>query len=526
MPGLRILHVHPRLAGPVDGWSGQNAANGRSWLIGHALELRMNAIWFGPFYEVSDVPTIDAAKKSVTGSLYAVRDYFSLGKEFSAGGAAEDRRHLRHFLDEARRENITVMADLVFNHVAADHPLVIEENGRIADIVSRASNIKPLMAQNGKLIGIGYRLDGREETFLFKFSRNHNLEPLNLGGTTGYDTVQINYDSPEARAFFVDGKDGEKGYWKKVIDWHLDLGFTGFRCDMAYRVPASWWQDIIQYAHDESPEVVFMAETLGDDGQATQLAQAEITVNGEKRKAFDLSMLGTYWWNFKDEWMIGENKRMQSVARFGGAGSPDTHDTDNTVAGIFINGHEPEAVANICLRDYAVAALVCNSVYMQMGYEYCRPQVSVFREEGLTGYWNRLQQERGRSDHPLNLIARIRAVNDFKEKLDEAEALVRIDRISTGDRLVKIECALVHERTHEDLGRLALYINEKPEMGPVKIARVELAGKDRLVLCPADREDGSLCDINDVAAFYTPLSTNSPTIPPPPQNPGAPRPTR
>lgn len=509
MPGgLRIYHVHPRLAGAVDGWSGLDEPDGRSWLLDHLKnDLAFNAVWFSPLSVTSDV-IMKREGRNVSHSLYASRDHFRLDPEFSAPGGNDDA-HLRHFTAQAEKEGVVVMADLVLNHVARDHPLVLEENRKIAQMKS----------------------GNDRHAFLFDRDRNGDLIFPGTEEEIWDDVAKIDYDSPAAVDFFIKGKDGKNGYWKDVIDWYLDRGFTGFRCDVAYMVPPPVWSELIQYAHDKKPGVVFMAETLGDQGKADALSRAKITINAQQRKAFDFSMLGTYWWNFKDRWMITENERMQKIAVYGGAGSPDTHDTHDTIAGHAIKHfsgmaqpRKDRVVSDICLRDFAVAALICNSVYMQMGYEYCREKISVFRESGLSAYWSALQNDRGNQDHPLNLSRRIKIINEFKEKLGKADALVRIDHIAacgSDNRLLKIDCALVCDKTGKENGRLIVYLNERPEDGPVDIARTALIDKEtgqkmeRLVLGDGDAQNAHIQTIHEVAAYYTPLSSG---IRPPPSS--------
>src|SRR5690606_1796346 len=124
---------------------------------------------------------------------------------------------------------------------------------------------------------------------------------------------------------------------------------------------------------------VFMAETLTTEVEKVdRMEKAKIKdAKGNERPAFDLGMLGIYWWNFRDDWLPkSEVPRVMRMSKFGGAGSPDNHDTDNTIAGsarkAFNNAaHMDGAVADVSVRDYAVAVLSGNSSYMQMGYEFC-----------------------------------------------------------------------------------------------------------------------------------------------------------
>ena len=533
MSGLRILHANPRLIGRLSDWSGLNNKSGESWLIEHAKDLGFNSIWFSPLQTTSDI-AVHRHNEIVSHSLYATKDHLSVDKEFSAAPdeksdkqrAKIDTAHLRHFMKEARKADLTVMGDLVFNHVARDHPLVDEENAKIKDVFKYGQNIQPIY-KDGSLIGMSYdKQNAQNSTLFFKFDRDPDFE-LSMAGTDDEkweDVAQINYNSPEAQAFFVYGKDGKQGFWKDVIDWHLDKGFSGFRCDVAYKVPAEVWSELIQHTQDRRPDTPFMAETLGDNGQANQLKNAKVTVNGKERQAFDLAMLGLYWWNMKDIWIIDENKRMQEISRFGGAGFPDNHDTINTVAGHFLDhfnhvadvNKRERTVASICVREYALATLLCNSVYMELGYEYSKKQTSVFRQPNFSAhdYWKDLQKERGDPSHNLNLTNRIRAINEFKETLEQANALVHINNISehhNGNSMLKIECTLRNHQNYKKLGKMVVYVNESPENGPILIDKNDLKNKldnecvNRLVLGAGDKDKSkdSYYEVKDVAAYYT-----------------------
>ncbi len=548
MPGLRILHIHPRLTGSLRTWSGLGESDGRSWLADHAKDMGFNALWLSPFMKTSNLPVI-RDHKEVSGSLYAITDHFHMDPELSAAPADApddvraqmDDANLRYFTARAAQNGIRVMGDLVFNHVGRDHGLVTQEDQDIAAIKKEARAIRPLYAPEpqgaGTLIGVSYDTDAApDQKFFFKFQRDEKLDLVVTGAKRQEwddsaqamveqfekwdDVAKINYASPEAQAFFIKGQNGQDGYWKQVIDWHLDRGFSGFRCDAAYMVSADIWSELIQHAHDRCPGAVFMAETLGDNGKASELGEAKIRVGDETRKAFDLSMLPTYWWNFKDDWMATEMTRLKQVASFGGAAFPDNHDTNDTIAG-YATRHfaqaanqkrEREIVADICARNYAVAALITNSVYMQLGYEFCRKQISVFRDPATGTYWNDLVNERGSADHPLNLSDRIHEINDFKEKLAQEHVLVQISRITPAHfdpHLLKIDCALTHADTGEDRGRMVLFVNEKPEIGPIILDNHDIwEGEDREALERLSLEGRGLhrddVEIRDFAAFFVP----------------------
>ena len=48
-----------------------------------------------------------------------------------------------------------------------------------------------------------------------------------------------------------------------MVEYYVNLGFDGFRCDAAYKVPAELWAQLIGAARRKNPDACFVAETLG-----------------------------------------------------------------------------------------------------------------------------------------------------------------------------------------------------------------------------------------------------------------------
>lgn len=482
MAGLRIYYVPPRLVGSIARWSGKDAPGGRSWLVEQAKSMGFNALWLSPLHVTSQVEKWKHGRRQ-TGSLYAIRDHFSLDAEFGAGDGS-DLAHLKHFCAQARAAGIRPMADLVFNHVAMDHPLVGAENQAITDKLAEwqrgNQGWHKVHATDGSLIGIRRNNDSAD-TLFFKFARNDDLSCFIDGPSDDrwIDVLKINYASPAAMEHFVTGANGQPGYWKKLVDWYMDLGFKGFRCDVAYAVPPKVWSEVLGHAKARDADCVTLAETLGGPQNLVErLGRAQVTVNGQQQKAFDLGMLGIYWWDFQNSYFPNmEIPLVERAARLGGAGSPDNHDTAETIGGRFLQqfAHHPERdriVADIALRDYAVSALACNSVYMQMGYEYAKEtQNEVFKGCGSPQEWDHLVQMRGGAAHGLNLCARIAAINALKEKLDVADARVRVAEIAHlgHGQAVRMKIEYQDPQTQKVRASIQLMINLSPERGPVHL---------------------------------------------------------
>ncbi|MBI1214965.1 MAG: hypothetical protein GC185_03995 [Alphaproteobacteria bacterium] len=543
----------PRLVGSIADWSGKDAPDGRSWLLDHAQRMNFNAVWFSPFFETTRRQTVDGKGQTVSNSLYATRDHGAIDPEFSATQSfadrekmtdAEraavdelDREHLEHFTKQAHAQGMSVMAmaDLVFNHVASDHPAVLQENEEVEaflkDAKDRGLNVVPRYARKpdgnpGPVIGMAAMpADGGptpDKEMFFKFERGEqNFEVLNIGHTPGYDTAQINYASPAARAFFIDGEDGEEGYWKKVVDWCIDRGLKDFRCDIAYRLPPDWWQEIIEHARSKNPEATFMAETLGGPDDAIErMAQIRTKdAKGNDRPGFDLGMFSNYWWNFTDDWLpSSEAPRLERMAFYGGAASPDNHDTPETLAGHFSKAlahhkNRDKAVADICLRNYAVSAFMGNSVYMQMGYEYCKEkQNGVFKGDGSPAEWAALVSARAGGKSKLDLSKQIAGINAIKDALGVENCRVRIKehREEQSGRLLRMSFEYVDVDTGQQKAAVTLLLNKRPEDSAVKVTDSTLNGLGAEGLQRSGgRDKNGHVMVDSFVVYHTPVNVPS-----------------
>lgn len=530
--------------GSIADWSGKDAPDGASWLADHAKSMNFNSIWLSPFFETTQLKAAVPEGHPADNSLYATRNHGVFDPEFSAtkiAGArsgetpetlaaidALDSAHLKHFTAEAGKAGIRVMADLVFNQFAADHPLVIDENAKLAAILKTLpQGAKPALitaetttltgGKDTEVVGISYKENGVQKEFHFKFARDEDLNCLDWRLVKGNETAQINFASPAAREFFIGGTDGKPGYMKGVIDWYLDHGFKDFRCDIAYRLPADWWQELITHARDRLPDAGFMAETLGaPDAAMKKMTQIKtVGADGVERPGFDLGMVSNYWWNFTDSWLPqGEAARLRDMAKFGGAASPDNHDTPETLAGQFqkaCKGRDKcdENVAAIAVRNYAVSAFIANAVYMQMGYEYNKEkQNGVFKDQVTTQDWADLAARADNPAHPLNIAARIKGINDLKQSLglDNAIARVKEHAEMQDGRLIKLAVEYTDADTGRKLADVVMVLNKKPENGSVTVLDNALRDLETGPLKRLDSSGETAVSVRDVVIYHTPVS--------------------
>jgi starch synthase (maltosyl-transferring) len=149
-------------------------------------------------------------------------------------------------------------------------------------------------------------------------------------------------------------------FWADLVRRSLELGFDGFRCDAAYKVPAELWKFLIEQAREVKAEVRFFAETLG--------APVE-DVLSLREAGFDFFFNSSKWWNFGEPWALEQHESFGRIAP--SIAFPESHDTTRLAADTGGN----EAVQR---QRYAFAAAFSAGVMMPVGYEFgFRKQVNV-----------------------------------------------------------------------------------------------------------------------------------------------------
>jgi starch synthase (maltosyl-transferring) len=299
MDGPRIYNLFPLLAGPVTRWGGhldRIARMGFNWVY-------LNPIQYAGF----------------SGSLYAIKDPYAYNQVLSEGlraGTPAFEKHLRCFIASAETRGLRVMLDLVINHTSKDailaetHPdwYRHEEDGSLRS----PSAIDPADARC-----------------------------LTVWG----DLAELDYERPESR-------EGLTVYWKRLLEHALSLGFSGFRCDAAYKVPAETWCTLINAARRARAETLFCAETLG-----CRLAE----IQGIAAAGFDLLFNSSKWWDYRAPWCLQQYEAHRHLAP--SISFPETHDTPRLA-------EEAHGRPEILRQRYLFAAAFSAGVMIPMGFEY------------------------------------------------------------------------------------------------------------------------------------------------------------
>src|SRR6516165_1350100 len=300
--GLRIYNLFPTLAGTI-----------RDWMVHvpRVAGMGFNTVYINPFHY-----------PGFSGSLYAVKDYYRLNPRFRGGEPGDDDTLLERFTDTVRAQGLRVIMDLVINHASKDSELVAEHpdwftRDAKGDVVSPRA-IDPADARRQTVWG---------------------------------DLAELAYRSPQQHQIL--------DYFQQLVRHYVGLGFGGFRCDAAYKVPAEIWRGLIDSARAASPNVIFCAETLGAP-KDTVFALADA--------GFDYLFNSVKWWDFESPWLLEQYEAFRHIAP--SIGFPESHDTERLVTELLARGI-PESLIEAHYRQaYAFAAAYSTGVLIPMGFEY------------------------------------------------------------------------------------------------------------------------------------------------------------
>ena len=290
-----IYNLFPPLAGAIPRWQehlDRIASMGFTW------------IFLNPIHT-----------PGLSGSLYAVKDYFGINPLFHPASGRDPEAALARFLKEAERRGLRVMLDLVINHTAIDSPLVAQHPEWYAK------------DENGKIKHPGA------------------IDPADARKVTVWgDLAELEYWPPP-------DPEGLLHYWDAVISKYLGLGFMGFRADAAYKIPGEFWNRLITEARNLQPGVRFFAETLG-----CRLEECAQLTN-----AFDFIYNSSKWWDFQADWCLEQYARFRRLAP--SISFPESHDTERLAAE---SGGDPE----VARQRYLFSAYFSSGIMVPMGFEF------------------------------------------------------------------------------------------------------------------------------------------------------------
>jgi starch synthase (maltosyl-transferring) len=291
-----IYNLFPRLVGPIPKWEDhlERIANmGFTW------------IFLNPIHT-----------PGLSGSLYAVKDYFGINPLFYPHSGQDPAEALVHFLRQAERRGLKVMLDLVINHTAIDSPLVDEHPEWYAQ--DKDGNIKHPGA----------------------------IDPADATKKTVWgDLAELEYWPPP-------DPEGLLAYFGRVLAKYLNMGFMGFRADAAYKIPGDFWKRLIGAARELQPEAQFFAETLGCRlTECSQMADS----------GFDFLHNSSKWWDFQEDWCLEQYNTFRHLAP--SVSFPESHDTARLAA-------DSQGAVEVARQRYLFAAYFSTASMIPVGFEY------------------------------------------------------------------------------------------------------------------------------------------------------------
>jgi starch synthase (maltosyl-transferring) len=274
----------------------------------HAASLGFDWVYINPFHY-----------PGFSGSLYAVKDYYTLNPLFlpaSWPAAPREIDHLGRLAGEARSRGLRLMMDLVVNHTSKDSILVRDHPD-------------------------WFRRDDRGD-----IKSPSAIDPADARRVTVWgDLAEVdNHNAPD--------REGLWDFWGQLTTTFARLGFEGFRCDAAYQVPAPLWRRLIAAARNVVPDALFFAETLGcrlNEIQALEEAGFDCLANSSK------------WWDFSTDWCLEQHRQFRSLGP--SVSFPETHDTDR-LAG------ETGGLRAVQEQRYLFGCVFSAGILMPIGYEY------------------------------------------------------------------------------------------------------------------------------------------------------------
>lgn len=270
-----------------------------------------------------------------SGSLYAVKNYYQYSPAFfSSTDKNKAEEELKDFIAYCRNKQIKLMIDLVINHSSKDCNLV-EEHFEWYKTKDGALQ-SPGAWDNGKWIEWG-------DLAIFNNKRNPNEKDDDENEREEDKEIYIN-DNEILNPIWL--------YWNDLIKHNLDLGFMGFRCDAAYKVPKELWKYLIDNAKKINNEIIFFAESLG-----CTIEDTEKLIDA----GFDYVASSAKWWDYEEEWFLEQydiaRERCRQIA------FPSNHDTKRLIS---------EYDGNIwrVKQTFLFTAIVCDMWMITAGDEY------------------------------------------------------------------------------------------------------------------------------------------------------------
>ncbi len=295
-PKLLIYNLFPRLVGPFPQWDTH---------FRRAKDLGFTHIFINP-----------VQYPGFSGSLYAIKDFYTINPLFLDPESDEDGwEQLRQVVRRAKDMGLEMMMDLVINHVARDSVLVEKYSAWIKK------------DSEGEWVSPGAWDDIAQKRVVWG------------------DLIEIDNELSSDRTQLWQ-------YWCELVLNYCALGFTAFRADAAYQVPAQLWSHLFDRVKERYPDTLFVAETLG--------CTPDETVETAK-SGFDFVFNSSKYWNFSDYWCLDQYELFRKYTRT--VSFAESHDTPRLMA------EAPQDLDWVKMR-YAFSSVFSSALLMPVGFEY------------------------------------------------------------------------------------------------------------------------------------------------------------
>jgi starch synthase (maltosyl-transferring) len=328
--GPRIYNFFPRLVGPISKWYSH---------LDRIKQMDFNWIYFNPL-----------SYSGFSGSLYAIKDYYKFNPIFAPENAADPYswEPFKVIVKRCHELGIKVMYDLVINHTSIDSPLVKDHpewfKEKLAVVHKQTNMIVKYLPLNEKPNEVEYP----PESFSIqkRIANPCAIDPADARKITIWgDLAEIDNENSS-------DLNNLNKYWLELVEFYVDLGIDGFRCDAAYQVPSDIWSSLINAAKDKKEDLIFIAETLG-----CTLPQLESTVEA----GFDYIFSSSKWWDFTAKWCVEQYNKYRNYAP--SISFPENHDTTRINA-------DSNGRIDVQIFRYLFSSFFSAGSQITFGYEY------------------------------------------------------------------------------------------------------------------------------------------------------------
>ena len=164
-------------------------------------DLGTDILWFTPIHPIGQI-----GRKGSKGSPYAIQDYRAVHPE---RGTLKDFKRL---IRDAHESDMRVMMDVVFHHTSRDSVLV------------------------------------REHPEWF-FTDSNGRPTTKIGDWS--DVYDLDFSNPQLREYLI-----------ATLEYWIDQGVDGFRCDVAPLVPMDFWHQAYERIKRRNADTIWLAESV------------------------------------------------------------------------------------------------------------------------------------------------------------------------------------------------------------------------------------------------------------------------